>query len=289
MPRSEPSPTDPLEQRPLPVCNALWVGPTLGALEAACLTSFVEAGYCVDLHVFDEPAGVPSCVRLVDAAGTLSREHLIRHRRTGSFSLFSNRFRYALLLAEKGVWIDCDLLCLRPFPDAPYIFGWENDRVINGAVLRLPAAGPALSDLMQAFTEPRWIPPWATAWQRLRYRINYMARPGFGLSHMSWGTAGPKALTHHLRRRGLERLALPREAFYPVGPHETRLLVREPAEAMRARILPETFCIHLWNQQLAGSGPAAPGSLVERIVEGSWREALGVERPEARRVGKPAR
>jgi hypothetical protein len=264
----------------LPVCNALWVGPTLGPLEAACLTSFVEAGHEVDLHVFDPPVGVPSCVRLVDAAKTVRRDHLVRHRRTGSFSLFSNRFRYALMLSGRGLWIDCDLLCIRPIPDAPYIFGWEDDDYINGAVLKLPGDDPVLSDLMGAFTGPRWVPPWATARQRLRYRFAYLTRPGFGVSHMSWGTAGPKALTYYLRQRGLEGLALARHAFYPVGPHEMHLLVGVEAEAVRHRIGQETLCIHLWNRQLAVSGRAVPGSLVARIVDGSWRAALGVEAPD---------
>lgn len=259
----------------LPVCNALWVGPELGTMEAACLASFAEAGHRVDLHVFDEPSGVPSCVRLVDASETVSREHLVRHRATGSVSLFSNRFRYALMLAGKGLWIDCDLLCLRPIPDAPYIFGLEDGFAINGAVLKLAADDPVLSELMEPFLARGWIPPWATPWQRLRYRFGYLMRPGFGVSHMSWGSAGPKALTHHLRRHGLERFARPPAAFYPVGPHEIGMLIGPDTDALRGRITNETFCIHLWNQQLSGAGPASRESLVARIREGTWRAALG--------------
>jgi len=277
MASSSGAPTKAVGERVPPVCNALWVGPRLGRLEAGCLTSFVEAGHEVVLHVFDQPKGVPSSIRTVDAGETVSRERLIRHRRTGSFSLFSNRFRYELMRMGKGLWIDCDLLCLKPIPDSAYIFGREDEVSINGAVLKLPADDPVLPELMQPFSEPHWLPPWATAWQRLRYRIGYLSRPGFGVSHMSWGTAGPKALTYHLRRRGLERHALPSEAFYPIGPHETHLLARVEAEAVRARVSSETLCVHLWNKELAGSGPAIPGSLLARIVDGTWRAALGLE------------
>lgn len=284
MPRSDAAPMKPSGGRELPVCNALWVGQALGPIEAACLRSFVEAGHKVDLHVFDEPTGAPSCVRLVDAAETVSREHLIRHRRTGSFSLFSNRFRYELMRAGKGLWIDCDLLCLKPIVDAPYIFGIEDTRLINGAVLKLPSDDPVLDDLLAPFTEPRWVPPWASLRRRLRYRLRYRIRPGFGLADMSWGTAGPRALTYYLGRRGLDRFALPRAVFYPVGPDETHLLVGVAAEAVRARIRPETLCIHLWNQQLASADPAVPGSLVARIVDGSWREALDIAGPEIDRA-----
>jgi hypothetical protein len=279
MASSEGAPTGTDGRGELPVCNALWVGSPPGPLEAACLQSFVAAGHRVDLHAYDPPTGLPSSIRIVDANETVPREHLIRHQRTGSFSLFSNRFRYELMRAGRGLWIDCDLLCLKPIPDAPYIFGREDSRAIDGAVLKLPGDDPILSDLMAPFTESGWIPPWASGWRRLRYRIGYMTRRGFGVSHMAWGTAGPKALTYHLRRRGLEQFALPRRVFYPVGPQETQLLLGMEAEAVRRRIGPETLCIHLWNKQLATGGPAVPGSLVARIADGSWRTALGLEVP----------
>jgi hypothetical protein len=129
---------------------------------------------------------------------------------------------------------------------------------------------------MEPFLVRRWIPPWATPWQRLRYRLGYLTRPGFGVAHMSWGSAGPKALTHHIRRHGLARFARPPAAFYPVGPHETGMLIGPDTDAVRGRITGETFCIHLWNKQLSGAGPAAGESLVARIRDGTWRVALGV-------------
>jgi hypothetical protein len=51
------------------------------------------------------------------------------------------------------------------------------------------------------------------------------------------------------------------------------------AEAVRARIRPETLCIHLWNKEIARSGSAVPGSLITRVIDGSWRTALAVGGP----------
>ena len=259
----------------LPVCNALWVGAALGPIEAACLSSFVEAGHPVDLHVYDEPSGVPAEVNVVDAALTLPRDQLIRHRATGSVSLASNRFRYALMAAGAGLWIDCDVLCLRSVADAPCIFGREDERNVNGAVLKLPADHPMLGDLTRAFVEPRWIPPWASRRQRLRYGLRYLVQPGFGIADMSWGSAGPKALTWYLRQHGLAGLASPKEVFYPVGPHETALLTGSDVAPLRARLTPQTACIHLWNKSLSQAEPAVPGSFLSRIADGSWRSAIG--------------
>ena len=38
------------------------------------------------------------------------------HRVSQGSALFSDRFRYELLHHSRGLWIDCDLLCLKPLP-----------------------------------------------------------------------------------------------------------------------------------------------------------------------------
>jgi hypothetical protein len=269
----------PASEKTPPVCNALWIGPTLGPVEAACLSSFVDAGHRVDLHVYDEPAGVPPCVRLVDAALTLPRNHLVRHRKTGSYSLVSNRFRYALMAAGRGLWIDSDVVCLRAIEDRPYIFGREDETTINGAVLKLPANAAVLEDLLGVFETRRWVPPWIRSRKRLQYRLLYRLGGRFGLADMPWGTAGPRALTHYLARHGLSGHATPPHILYPVGPNETDLLLRPDAAVLRPRIKPDTLCIHLWSKLRAETGPASRGSLVSRLADGSWRQALGLADP----------
>ena len=84
-----------------PVCNALWVGPSIGPVESACLSSFVAAGHQVDLYSYENPSGVPAGVNLLDANAILPHPPIARYRSNGSPSLFSNRFRYALLAAGK--------------------------------------------------------------------------------------------------------------------------------------------------------------------------------------------
>src|SRR5436305_1811140 len=141
-----------------PVCNALWVGPSLGPVESACLSSFVAAGHQVDLYSYENLSGIPAGVNLLDANTILPGALITRYRSNGSPSLFSNRFRYALLAAGKGLWIDCDVLCLRPIDDAPIICGWQEACAVNGAVLKLPPEHAVLDDLQRIFTKWYWIP-----------------------------------------------------------------------------------------------------------------------------------
>ncbi len=179
-----------------------------------------------------------------------------------------------MLKADRGLWIDCDVLCLRPIADARHIFGVEDEQNINSAILKLPAEDPVLDDLMAIFTERGWMPPWASRWQRLRYTLRHRFEPGFGVADMSWGMTGPRALTWYLRQRGLADLAAPIEVFYPIGCHEMHLLTEADVSQAKARITPKTACVHIWNQSLAKAGPPQRGSLVSRIFDGSWRADL---------------
>ena len=268
--------------RPPPVCNALWMGSALGPLERACLASFVEVGHRVDLYGYDEVEGVPAGVSVRDAAEVLPRSSILRHRATGSWSLGSNRFRYALMRAGRGVWIDCDLLCVRPLPDEPFLFAYENAERINGAVLRIPCDHPVLDDLEAIFDSPTWTPPFESLRRRLAYAIRRLVRRDFGIADMPWGVAGPRALTHYLPRHGLAHLARPADAFYPVSLRDADLLLAPDPSALAARIGERTMCLHLWGQALRQQAdPPPPTSFLAAVHDGSWRELLPIPRATA--------
>ena len=260
-----------------PVCHALWVGEALGRVEQACLSSFVDAGHRVELHVYQNVAGVPRGVDVVDGAAILPRDAIVRYTHTsaGSASLFSNRFRYELLRAARGVWIDCDVLCVRPIEDTAFIFGRQDDGLVNGAVLKLPADHAVLAELCAIFTTRRWIPPWLGLRARISCAVRYRARRSFGVADMGWGTTGPRALTYYLGRHGLTGRAQPEDVLYPIAWRESRLLTGSDRDAVRARITPRTSCIHLWAQaRREGSARIERGSFLEAVIDGSWGQVL---------------
>src|SRR5207248_6611928 len=138
-----------------------------------------------------------------------------------------------------------------PIDDAPMIYGWQEAYAINGAVLKLPAGHAVLDELQAIFTTWNWIPPWETIRNRVRWTVKYRVQREFGVADMVWGMTGPRALTHYLRRHGLADYARPVDAFYPVAWTEAELLTGPHREVVRARIMPSTACIHLWNQARA--------------------------------------
>ena len=247
--------------------HTLWIGPSLGRFERACLRSALRQGHQVTLHCYDVPAGVPDGVDLADAGSLVPRTRIIRHR-AGSPALFSNLFRYLLQQRGLGTWIDADLYLVAPIDgERPTLFGRQGPQRLNNAVLRLPQDSPLLPPLIGLFDETE-VPFWldeaeqAAAAQRLRETGRT------GLAQMPWGSAGPTALTAVARRFGLEDVALPPEVFYP-APWRIAQWILNPVVKLEHIVRPGTVAVHLWNELIREfkEKPARPGSFLARLHE----------------------
>lgn len=248
-----------------PQLLSLWIGPRLTFIERACLRSALDHGHDVALYCYRPPDGVPDGVELRDAADLFPETAVIRHR-SGSPSLFSNRFRYELQRRGLGIWIDCDLYFVRPLGEQPEtIIGDQGGGVLAMGILRLPSDCPMLEPLANLFEE-RSVPPWLSwraalpAWLRLK------TTGRSGLSQMPWGSAGPNALNWLARKHGWDHLAQPPSRFYPVPWTEADWLI-DPGRPLETVIKPDTVAIHLWNEiirKLDLCDPP-PGSFAERL------------------------
>jgi hypothetical protein len=232
------------------VCNSLWIGGELGPLSAACLASFVRHGHRVVLYCYDVPKDCPPGVELADAATIIAPSKIIRHKQSGSFALFANLFRYELQRRNLGIWVDCDVYCVRRFTfDRPYLFGWQHQGEINNAVLRLPADSKLVEDLIAVFDKKSPILPWFSPAEQKRWLERKWAGEIFDLTDLPWGSAGPRALTYLVRDLGLLTHALPPAVFYPLpAPAVTQLLIAN-SDPLRV-IKPTTRAMHLWNETL---------------------------------------
>lgn len=202
----------------LPIVNALWIGEKLGDISRCCLSSFVQKGHKVHLYTYSRILDIPEGVECLDANEIIPESNIIKHNATGSYALFSDIFRYELMKRGKGIYIDCDVYCLRPIsvPDHGYLLGFEDDNVINGAVLKLPEGSPLLENLLNAAYNPLFIPPWYPKKKQTKLKLKKILGIGKSIADMPWGVIGPEAITYYVKKNNILNYIQPIDVFYPV-------------------------------------------------------------------------
>jgi len=121
--------------------QSYWSGPPLSLLELTCLTSWVTFGAHVHLYTHDSieelEAQIPTHIRthisVLNADAIVDRTKKFTYtgtapksKRTDAFTFlpFSDLFRYEMLRKVGGIWVDMDIILIRPFPalSEPYLF-----------------------------------------------------------------------------------------------------------------------------------------------------------------------
>lgn len=256
----------------LPVIASFWHGP-LSWLERLCIDSFVQRGHAFHLYSYDQIDGLPNGAVWKDAATILPQDKLVFYKGRGTAGVFSDYFRMSLLKAEKGIWADADVYCVRPFQNPPpYFFGFERPGSINGAVLLIPSDAPLLDDLLSVFTQTErpLFEPHLPLFRRLEVAAKRLAGQPVPPEYMQYGATGPFALTHYVRQRGLWDQVQPSEVFYPV-PYEGIPALMQAGSDLSA-ITDRTLAVHIWRSQLtnrgrAGMGVPEPGSALMTLCE----------------------
>jgi hypothetical protein len=183
----------------LPAIQGLWIGSRLSTMQQLCIRSFLDHGHPFHLYVYGDVAGIPEGTTRCDGRDILPESEICCYAEgfgKGSPSLFSNLFRYKLLLDKGGWWSDLDMVCLRPLRfEQPYVFGEQNRRngttTANVAIIKAPAQSPLIRDC------------WETA-------------NGADRQALLWGQIGPHLMNAAVTRAGLREFILPPEAFYAI-------------------------------------------------------------------------
>lgn len=231
--------------------NTVWIGKKLGPVHAACLRSFVRNGHDVVLHAYGKPDDTPDGVRLFDANKLMGEHEIFAHKSTGSLSIASDVYRYRIQREGLGLYVDCDVFCVKPFIDSEYIFSWESNVLINNAIIKFPANSELLHSILKASEDPYFIPPWLPNKKQRKMRIKKMIGRGKHISDQIWGVIGPALLTHHVQRLGLENLAAPIDIYSPMYGLLSNLLFEEGL-TVSDLVTSRTVGLHLYNSGLKG-------------------------------------
>jgi Alpha 1,4-glycosyltransferase conserved region/Glycosyltransferase sugar-binding region containing DXD motif len=253
------------------VIHALWIGPRLRTIEQECLKSFVRNGHPVVLHCYENVENVPQGISISDASIILPKNEIFKHLETDSYAIFSDLFRYELMAVVDGIYVDCDMFCLKPIELSNYVMGYQSPELINNAVLRVPKNSALLSDLrsLRVSANERW--PWekqklASWWQRhLERKTGRNA-----IAYKPWGSSGPLALTYFVQKHGLEKNVKDQDVFYPVHYSDVHKLF-DPAHSIEEMITKRTVAIHLYNEVIRTSalksGPIPPLSPLGKLFD----------------------
>ncbi len=249
-----------------------WHGP-LDSLRQLCLRSQLAAGHKVTIYSFEPLAQLPAGIGNADAETILPRSFAERLRPTGADGKwrdwttlqFSDFFRMKLMADSRGLWLDADVLLLKPIeidPAKPY-FAWERPRQLGNSVLYLPANDP----IVAAFTSLMHRDELAPDWLSLRHRLTFLLhrlRGSKRVSDVRLAIFGPAALTALARRADELHHALPKKSFYAV--HAEPRLFFEPTDFSALIADPEIIGFHISPKRL-GNAPPVAGSLYAWAAE----------------------
>jgi hypothetical protein len=219
--------------------------------EHLCLLSFARKGYAVNLFTYDCNCSLPDFVAVRDASEIIPEHNVFENaHEKGSFSMFSNLFRYHLLSRIDTTWIDTDVILLADaLPSGHFLYGFQDDcrKTVNGAILKAPHSSPLLRRLVQ---ECRGEP-----------------------EHLTWGRWGPKLITRVACELGVADQALPSAMLYPVGWPDALAPFAPKSSRDVAAATSGSSTLHLWNEILRRYLPDYPsrgpssGSFLANLLE----------------------
>jgi hypothetical protein len=257
----------------VPNVVTFWHG-KLDRLRQLCLRSQVAAGHKVTVYSFEPLPGLPDGVGNAEAEAVLPHSFAEKLRPTGPGGVwrdwtilqFSDFFRMRLLARNEGLWLDADVLLLKPVeidPAKPY-FAWERPRQLGNSVLYLPPGDPIAAAFTSLMQQEELTPDWLAMRHRLTFTLHRLRGESKRVSDIRVAIYGPAAVTALARRGGALHHALPKKSFYAV--HAEPKLFFEPTDFSALIADPEIIGLHI-SPKGRGDERPAPGSLYAWAAE----------------------
>ena len=250
-----------------------WHGP-LDGLRLTCLRSQVAAGHKVTVYSFEPLGQLPAGVGNAEAEAILPHSFAEKLRPTGPDGLwrdwtilqFSDFFRMRLMAQSAGLWLDADVLLLKPVEidlTKPY-FAWERPRQLGNSVLYLPPRDAIVAAFASLMQQDELTPDWLALRHRLTFALRRLRGGSNRLSDIRVAIYGPAALTALARRADELRYALSRKSFYAV--HAEPKLFFEPSNFSALINDPGIVGLHI-SPKGRGKQRPIPGSLYAWAAE----------------------
>ena len=238
-----------MKNNQLPTIKTLWIGDSLGDIERLSLRSFLANGHNVEIFLYRELDGVPEDTVIRDANKIIPESQKFIIKGTTSYAGFADWFRYEMLYKEGGVWVDLDVICLKPFDFySSLFFGEEEFQRYNNAVLGGEPNSPIFRFLANQASYPNTIFPF-DSFKVKKKKLRRRFFQGNDRSNIGWGEVGPSGLTKAVNYFGLTENSQihPVKAFYPIHYRSWHTIFDDSYSDTNLHF-PDTYAIHLWNE-----------------------------------------
>jgi len=220
--------------------QTLWIGNTLSPMEILSLNSFVKNGMEIHLYCYEDIKNVPQGVVIKDGRDILPKEDIFAYQvgeGKGSYSAFSNYFRYKLLYEKGGWWVDTDMICLQPWNfTEDYVFCCEENYetglpFLNTGAIKCPAGD-----------------------ELMNYCYNECLKKD--KQTLEWGIVGPKLLNTAVHKFKYNKFVKPTRSFSLVAPFRSQLFIIPKGGVYGLNVLTDliftpgknVYGLHLWNE-----------------------------------------
>jgi len=224
------------------VVQGLWVGGRLSKMEILCIKSFVKNGHHFKLYSYSDIKNAPKKTEIKDAREILPESEVFKHKGSGfgsgSLSTFSNWFRYELLNAKGGWWVDMDVVCLRKFDfDRKGVISTykssSGKKSVNNCVMRLTKKDPILKYCKKFFEKK-------------------------SPEDIEFAESGPELVSKAIYETNSEEYTVPPNVFCPYNHQIFNEIVEPPINSIKkfkryllgqpfGEVSNNTFAIHMWN------------------------------------------
>jgi len=210
------------------IIQSLWIGNTLSTVERLCISSYIKNGHEFHLYSYNDIEFVPDGCIVKDASEILPKNDVFAYNvgpGKGSYSAFSNYFRYKLLDLKGNWWTDTDIVCLKHFDFTnDYVFASERtqsegDQITSG-VIKTPKDNEFSKKCYEFCTKQN-------------------------KDTLPWGTVGPRLVSKTVKELKIEHFVRPWKTFNPIGFEQVGMLFDEAFGEMN---LEESYALHLWNE-----------------------------------------
>jgi len=207
--------------------QGLWIGKELSTLEKLSISSFLKNGHEYHLYVYEDVKNVPDGTTIKDGNEIIGGDKIFSYQvgeGRGSYSAFSNFFRYKLLFDKGGWWADTDMICLQPFSfEEKYVFAtelYQGRNHVTSGIIKAQAGSEAIKH----------------GWEVCQNKDT---------NKLVWGEVGPRLVSEIVEKHSLQEYVKPYETFCPLGFESWAQILNPNVELNFSK---NTYAVHLWNE-----------------------------------------